>query len=261
MATPNPLQGTHSTPPPSISSKTFHIAGILTTVYGLDELPPATKSISVQWLLHPRLQTKEIMASVASSCINDWNQRRSPDCKVGLIAVAFDQRNHGSREVNSRANEAWREGNESMDWISWSNLPLPLLPTYLSTYLYTNAETFTAHAQDMFSIFHGTALDTSLLIDHLGSYIFHGPDSPSIDQHLVLGISLGGHAAWQVFFNEPRVTAAIIIIGCPDYMRKSSCVWGLWNFHLCLQDVNTFLRILLQCHSEQTSADMNRCDD
>jgi len=58
------------------------------------------------------------------------------------------------------------------------------------------------------------------LIDHLGSFIFLGPDAPSINQHLVLGISLGGHAAWQVFFNEPRVTATIVIIGCPDYMRK-----------------------------------------
>jgi len=57
-------------------------------------------------------------------------------------------------------------------------------------------------------------------MDHLGSYIFHGPDAPSLDQHLVLGISLGGHAAWQVLFNEPRVTAAVVIIGCPDYMRE-----------------------------------------
>jgi hypothetical protein len=52
------------------------------------------------------------------------------------------------------------------------------------------------------------------------SYIFHSPDEPSIDQHMVLGISLGGHSAWQVIFNEPRVTAAVIIIGCPDYMRR-----------------------------------------
>jgi hypothetical protein len=37
----------------------------------------------------------------------------------------------------------------------------------------------------------------------------------------VLGVSLGGHAAWQVFFNEPRVTAAVVIIGCPDYIRES----------------------------------------
>lgn len=70
------------------------------------------------------------------------------------------------------------------------------------------------------SIYHGTALDTSLLIDHLGSYIFHGPENPSITQHLVMGISLGGHAAWQVLFNEPRVTAGIIIIGCPDYTSE-----------------------------------------
>jgi pimeloyl-ACP methyl ester carboxylesterase len=70
------------------------------------------------------------------------------------------------------------------------------------------------------SVFHGTALDTSLLIDHLGSYIFHGPDAPLIEQHIVAGVSLGGHAAWQVLFNDPRVTAAVIIIGCPDYARK-----------------------------------------
>lgn len=74
------------------------------------------------------------------------------------------------------------------------------------------------------SVFNGTALDTSFLIDHLGSYIFHDTDGPVIEQNLVLGISLGGHAAWQVFFNDPRVTAAIVIIGCPDYMRKYSSI-------------------------------------
>ena len=111
MATPNPLADTHSNPPHPISSKTFHIAGILTTVYGLEELGQACKSISCLWLLHPRLATKQIMESVASTCINGWNQRRSSDRNVGLIAVAFDQRNHGSREVNKLANEAWRGGN------------------------------------------------------------------------------------------------------------------------------------------------------
>jgi len=70
------------------------------------------------------------------------------------------------------------------------------------------------------SVYHGTALDTSLLIDHLGSYVFNGPDAPPIEQHLVMGVSLGGHAAWQVLFNDPRVTAGVVIIGCPDYMRK-----------------------------------------
>lgn len=75
-----------------------------------------------------------------------------------------------------------------------------------------------------YSIFHGTAMDTSLLIDHLPSYVFNTKDSPSIDQHLVLGISLGGHSAWQVLFADPRVTAGVVIIGCPDYLRKSAFI-------------------------------------
>jgi len=70
------------------------------------------------------------------------------------------------------------------------------------------------------SVFNGTSYDVSLLIDHLASYIFHGPNSLPIEQHLVAGVSLGGHAVWQVFFREPRVTGAVAIIGCPDYASK-----------------------------------------
>jgi hypothetical protein len=113
MATPNPLDRTHPTSPPYISSRTFHIAGILTDVYGLEELSKSCRSISCLWLLHPRGSTKQSMANVASSCINDWQRRQSPDPKVGLIAVAFDQRNHGTRQVVPIANEAWRAGNET----------------------------------------------------------------------------------------------------------------------------------------------------
>ncbi|KAH8820914.1 Alpha/Beta hydrolase protein [Xylogone sp. PMI_703] len=174
-----------------ISEKVFTIAGILTSVYGLDELPADCKSVSCLWLLHPRLQIRQYMTSVASDCIHGWNQSRPVDSKVGLIAVAFDQRNHGTREVMPLANQAWKEGN-------------PL------------------HAQDMFSIFQGTAMDTSLLMDHLGSYILYAPDDPPIDYHMAMGISLGGHSTWQLFFNEPRISTAIVIIGCPDYMRLMS---------------------------------------
>jgi hypothetical protein len=111
MATTNPLETTHSESPAPISAKMFHIAGILAVVHGLEELSVSCKSISVLWLLHPRLGSKDAMASTANKCINDWNQRPSADRKVGLIAVAFDQRNHGSREVQSLANQAWRDGN------------------------------------------------------------------------------------------------------------------------------------------------------
>jgi len=115
MASANPLEASHPTPLPFVSVKTFHIAGILTDVYGLDELPKSCKSISCLWLLHPRLSNKQAMANVAASSIVDWQKRQSSDKdnKLGLIAVAFDQRNHGTRIVNRLANEAWRSGNET----------------------------------------------------------------------------------------------------------------------------------------------------
>jgi len=184
MSTPNPMG--FSRPSPPASMKTFHIAGIITEVYGLDELSPSCKTVSCLWLLHPRGATRQWMAGIASSCINDWN-RRSEASNKGLLAICFDQRNHGSREVHAPANGTWIEGNKS-------------------------------HAQDMFSIIQGTVVDTSLLIDHIGSYILLGQSDPTIDQHLALGVSLGGHAAWQCLFGEPRITVAVVIIGCPDYM-------------------------------------------
>ena len=36
---------------------------------------------------------------------------------------------------------------------------------------------------------------------------------------MVLGVSLGGHAAWHCIFHDPRITTAVVIIGCPDYIR------------------------------------------
>lgn len=117
-----------SDPPPSISRKTFPIAGILTTVFGLDELPTNASEAACLWLLHPRLATQERMSGIASSTITDWNNRirdsrpASNQPVKGLIAVSFDQRNHGTRLVDTLANEAWKQGNPR-------------------------------HAQDMFSVF------------------------------------------------------------------------------------------------------------
>ncbi len=111
------------------------------------------------------------------------------DAERGLIALAYDQRNHGSRMVNEKANGAWKEGNET-------------------------------HAQDMLGIISGMVADQSLLIDAIGGYLFHDGDHKSIDQHLALGVSLGGHSVWQAMFAEPRLTAGVVIIGCPDQMCK-----------------------------------------
>ena len=40
--------------------------------------------------------------------------------------------------------------------------------------------------------------------------------------NLVLGVSLGGHAAWHCVVHDPRITTAVVIIGCPDYIRLMS---------------------------------------
>ena len=126
MTTPNPLEKTQPASPTPLSKKTFVIAGILCTVYGLEELSQETKIVACLWLLNPRLQTQACMEPVAYSVVGDWNQRlqQKKDCSQfpGLIAVSFDQRNHGSREIDPIANQTWRSGNQR-------------------------------HAQDMFSIF------------------------------------------------------------------------------------------------------------
>jgi pimeloyl-ACP methyl ester carboxylesterase len=128
------------------------------------------------------------MAPIANQVISTWNARTGGNHPKGLIAVAFDQRNHGSRKVDELHNQAWREGNDT-------------------------------HAQDMFSCYHGTAADTSQLINHLESYIFTSPNDPKITHHFALGISLGGHATWHCLLSDPRITAGVVGIGCPDYTR------------------------------------------
>jgi hypothetical protein len=111
------LVGSHLSPSTLVSKKSFSVAGIITDVYGLDELPNQTTEVACLWLLHPRLQTRAYMEFVAVATVRDWNKRlkdgRAGASPKGLIAVSFDQRNHGSRELSPSANEAWRAGNET----------------------------------------------------------------------------------------------------------------------------------------------------
>ncbi|KAI1744982.1 hypothetical protein F4680DRAFT_172070 [Xylaria scruposa] len=194
-ATNNPMVAP-STQHPAVSKITLPIAGLQVDIYGLAELPATATSISCLWLHHPRLRRKEDMAYVADEVVSAFNASSSASTR-GLIAVAFDQRNHGSRLVSEVANEAWRQGNAT-------------------------------HAQDMFGIVSGTVLDTMHLLDVLEGYLFGAGDGPGaspsgehrlIESHLVLGVSLGGHSAWQLLFADSRVTAGVIVIGCPDYMN------------------------------------------
>ena len=35
---------------------------------------------------------------------------------------------------------------------------------------------------------------------------------------MVLGVSLGGHASWHCILHDSRISTAVVVIGCPDYM-------------------------------------------
>lgn len=185
----NPMSGLGE--PPAVSFQTIAITGILVDIFGLDDLSPLTTHLSVLWLHNPRLGDRTRMHHLAKRAVSQHNQTKSPQSTRGLIAVAFDQRNHGVREVHPLANQSWKKGNPH-------------------------------HAQDMFGIVSGTVVDTRLLIDALPGYLFlEAKDKrPEFDQHICLGVSLGGHSTWQTLFTDPRVTAGVSIIGCPDFQRE-----------------------------------------
>jgi len=197
-----------------ISKTTISVAGIALDVFGLSELSPAQNQVSCLWLHHGRKGRRQNLAQfaerVVSAAHQDTKKSSHGSEKRGLIVVAFDQRNHGSRTADPLANGTWRSGNKR-------------------------------HAQDMFSAVTGSVVDTMHLIDVLEGYLWlesdgddggaasTGADSAEsekrkkvIDQHLVLGVSMGGHCAWQLLFEDPRVAAGVVVIGCPDYMHLMS---------------------------------------
>ena len=189
MSTPNPVAGFAANQKP-VSKHTFFIAGIIVNIFGLDEIPEDVKDVSCQWILHPRLSKKEHMEPIAHSIVSAWNSKlgeKRGQGRQGLIACAFDQRNHGSRIVDKQSNQAWAQGNPR-------------------------------HAHDMFSIYQGTASDTSQLITYLPAYAFPRNER-KLTSHFVLGVSLGAHAAWHCVLHDERVSTAVIVVGCADYRR------------------------------------------
>ncbi|KAF2862890.1 alpha/beta-hydrolase [Piedraia hortae CBS 480.64] len=165
---------------PPTSWKRLNISGLLVTIYGLDEIQP-TNPTTCLWLLHGRGDTQDSMSHIAADFIHTWNNHTRKTSHQNLICATLDQRNHGSRLIDNLANLSWKQGN----------------PT---------------HAQDMFGTFMGTASDVSHLIDHLPSYL-----PCRVTEWVCCGLSLGGHATWQVLMFEKRVKAGLVIVGCADY--------------------------------------------
>ncbi|PHH64248.1 hypothetical protein CDD81_4862 [Ophiocordyceps australis] len=168
-------------PPPAVSMSTMAMAGLLVDVYGLSELSPdATRATTCLWLLHPRLRTRSSMADIARRAVSAWNAQEEEE-ERGVLALAFDMPNHGSREVCARANLGWEGDNAT-------------------------------HAIDMSGMVEGACLDMGLLMGLVGGYL-----KRVVDGHVVLGWSLGAHAAWRAVVTERRLDAAVVIVGCPDY--------------------------------------------
>lgn len=160
------------------------VGGILTTIYGISELPSHPDAISALWLMHGRGDTQDSMAYTSAAMLAAWNTKREQIGSLrGLICISFDQRNHGSRVIETDHNLSWTQGNPQ-------------------------------HAQHMFATYTGTAHDLSLLITQIEPLIEF-----KINEHLVGGVSLGGHASWIALMKEPKITAGMIVVGCPDYVR------------------------------------------
>lgn len=173
-------------PAPAVSMTTMAMAGLLVDVFGLDELPGDSDDAPVTclWLLHPRTRTRARMHDVARRAVHAWNQQRAQQPR-GLVALAFDMPNHGSRLVCEAANQTWQGGNER-------------------------------HAIDMAGIVSAARGDMSGLMDLVGGYL-----GREVDAHVALGWSLGGHTAWQAVFGEERLDAVVVVVGCPDYLGES----------------------------------------
>ncbi|KAK4223876.1 hypothetical protein QBC38DRAFT_486735 [Podospora fimiseda] len=175
-----------------LTPETLPLAGLQTDVYGLSLLSPSATQVTCLWLHHQRTRSKESMREFASLILSTYysSSSSSSNSSRGLICLAYDQRNHGTRTVNPHTTGSWRDGNPN-------------------------------HAVDMWGMVNGMVADQSLLIDLVEGYLF--PEgNRSIGQHLVLGVSLGGHSAWQTLFKDKRVRASVAVIGCPDYMELMS---------------------------------------
>ncbi|KAI5788308.1 Alpha/Beta hydrolase protein [Geopyxis carbonaria] len=159
---------------------THTVAGLSLTLHGLSALPPtapSTPTIFVH-LLHGRLSSPAALAGFATRLLATLPASSGP-----VITVSHPARNHDTRLHSAVANSGFRAN--------------------------------PAHARDMFGLYSGTAADVRSTLDLLPCVLPW--DAPAGVRHAVLGVSMGGHAAWLLALHEPRVTAVVAVIACCDY--------------------------------------------
>ncbi|THH27500.1 hypothetical protein EUX98_g6690 [Antrodiella citrinella] len=166
--------------------KQLVVAGLTLDIY--HDAANTSSEVVVLFLLHGRNGSMKKVKWIAESLLDQIAEKRERASNgiPSLVIVAFDQRNHGSRVVDSLANSSWKKNNER-------------------------------HAIDMYSIFVGTSRDVSFLIDFLPSYLYPSKEK-TVSQWLIAGISLGGHSTWISLRTEPRIRLGIPVIGGANYL-------------------------------------------
>ncbi|KAJ3034778.1 hypothetical protein HDV00_004640 [Rhizophlyctis rosea] len=167
-----------SDPPP----KKLNVGGLYVHVFGYDRLETllcssTSPQVAVLFFAHGRHGSAKKSFPLCQTIARA--QPRDPNSV--LLVVTFDQRNHGTRMLEERANTTWKDGND-------------------------------LHAYDMFAIQYGTAVDISYLVDVLPMYL-----NVNVQKWGMSGVSLGGHSSLLAFVREPRLSICICFIGCGDY--------------------------------------------
>ncbi|KAH7136273.1 Alpha/Beta hydrolase protein [Dactylonectria macrodidyma] len=166
---------------PRSSLTVLNIAGFHVYLYGVEQLnAEQAKDTTVLFHIHGRTRTYKDAEEIAHRLLSEC-RTRGPT-KKGLVVATLDNRNHGSRAIDETAIQDWEGGNPR-------------------------------HAQDMLSMMDGIVADVQTIITFLESYV-EGLFTPT--KFIVTGVSLGGHATWDILARDDRVNNGIIIVGSPN---------------------------------------------
>lgn len=199
--------------PDAFSKNTYNIAGVDIHVYNVAALEGYFASfaqharqtgflktykeapINVNYFLHGRLMDYKSTEEVAYNVLGQYYAKKKADeTLVPLIAVTFDVRNHGSRLLHQDKNLDWKRGNAT-------------------------------HGADMVSNIRGIVEDLKVTMDFLPSYLdlerlLDSELRKVLDTkikyiNIVLGYSLGGHAAIRFAHRYPELVSVVNpVIGC-----------------------------------------------
>ncbi|WVW79583.1 hypothetical protein I302_101552 [Kwoniella bestiolae CBS 10118] len=167
---------------PESSVTELSIVGLHLRVYGLKEIEGSDRPLAVLIAAHGRTNSQKNMITFSQGILGEAGTKSEGDRKRDLLVVTLDQRNHGARITDRKANLAYDENPR--------------------------------HLIDMAAKVYGGAQDIQLIIDFLAAYLFPMGEK-KVEEWIVTGISLGGHVAWRLLQEEPRIRIGIPIIGLP----------------------------------------------